>query len=629
MAMQMHLSKEIQETPEHLHLQLAERYVAAYLQENPDSMYPLQRTLHFRNDTTTNRIVYSDMKDVEVLCLRKFRAKFFDVLQHSGKEVVCASIDESNARRMDRITDRFVSGMQNIMLEEKARAREAEMAQRVLEESDRQKSERIMELEMTVRLLQEENSKKGAAGFCDASGKTEAEHIMELEMTVRLLQEENSKKSAALAAAERVAGEVLGVAQQAAEFCDALGKTEAEWAKEVQVAMELLSAESRKKSRAMHEAKNMLGNVIQLADEAVDCCSVYASNEAWGYETAVELLAVENAEKSSALRAAEGLVGELVVLAQEAADCCEALAAKEADSQAGKARATPTPIGLMPDIHVENQIAALCNELENVSTELSLQVPDLKASYENYQKQRHKIATLLRESYSKNKLLQTENRHLVKLKDGMLQNQRRFTDTMLNLEAQCRLEQYHARMRMAQQCNKWLQRRPAMQQAVVRFVFGEWLAQAQDQDNFSQRRHRLHTMQRHDTMLQRHPNVGRVVRRVVFSLWHNSVGVCQDKDFDPNWARVARRRFLNAWRNVVYLTHKMRMRMTRSRAAFGGWARIVLASRARRWKKLHRAEAVLALEEKRQTGLMRAAFAELYDAYVCLGRDVAWESMQV
>ena len=649
----MNPAKEIQETPEHLHLQLAARYVALYSEGNYEGICALQRTFHFRNDHVQDRIVYFDMKDVEVLSLRKFRAKLFDVFEKSGKVVVCASLDECNMRRIDRMTARFISGMQKIMFDEQARARQAQMTLRVFEDNDRQKSERIRELEDAVSRLEADNAKKGAVlaaaeqvlanivglaqevAECSAEvGKIEAERTKEFKAAVHSLAMESRKKSSVVYDAQHMLRNIADLAREAAECSAAVGKIEAERTKEVEAAVHLLAMESRKKGTAAYDAQHMLGNAIELAQEAVECCGIFARNEAQSYETAVELLAVENVEKSSALVTAQRMAGELVDLAQEAADMCDALAANEAVPKQGD-NSTTKELVFVPDINVRSEIAALCNELTKVSQALSLGLPDFEASYKSYEKQRQKIATLLRESYSKNKLLQSENKHLVKLKDSMLQNQKRFTETMLKLEAQCGLEQYHSRMLMAQQCNKWLQRRPAMKQAVLRFVFGEWWTQAQDQDNFSQRRHRLHTMQRHDAMLQRHPNVGRMVLRMVLSAWrmaldispdvpHSRVHLTHNGTVFRAWARTVLRMVLSAWRMALDMPH-----LTHNRTVFRAWARTVHASRVRRWTKLHRTEAVCALQAKHQTALMRAAFAELYDAYVCLGRDVEWESMQV
>ena len=131
--------------------------------------------------------------------------------------------------------------------------------------------------------------------------------------------------------------------------------------------------------------------------------------------------------------------------------------------------------------------------------------------------------------------------------------------------------------------------------AVLRFVFNDWWLQAQDQDNFSQRRHRWHTMQRHDAMLHRQPNLVFAVKRAVFLAWH-------------------------ALKNV---------KPVRVRASFLQWRDFIANRQEERAVQMQRAAAIAAIQERAKIKLMQQVFAVFYDAYAALARDVEWESMQV
>lgn len=131
--------------------------------------------------------------------------------------------------------------------------------------------------------------------------------------------------------------------------------------------------------------------------------------------------------------------------------------------------------------------------------------------------------------------------------------------------------------------------------AVLRFVFNDWWLQAQDQDNFSQRRHRWHTMQRHDAMLHRQPNLVFAVKRAVFLAWHNL------KNVKP----------------------------VRVRASFFQWRDFIANRREEQTVQMQRSGAIAAIQERSKIKLMRLVFAVFYDAYAALARDVEWESMQV
>lgn len=141
----MRLSKEIQESSPTQYDALTDKFAQHYCNDI-NAKYALHHLLHFRDDDTQDHVVYFDMKDVEVLCLCKFREKMFRALEQIGITTKPASVRECKARRVQRSTEKFVAAMKYEIECEQRHTCDAEAMMNMMQEMLAKKEAEIAEL---------------------------------------------------------------------------------------------------------------------------------------------------------------------------------------------------------------------------------------------------------------------------------------------------------------------------------------------------------------------------------------------------------------------------------------------------------------------------------------------------
>ena len=275
----MRLSKEIQEASLTQYDALADKFAQHYCNDI-NAKYALHHLLHFRDDDAHDHVVYFDMKDVEVLCLCKFREKMFRALEQIGITTKPASVRECKARRVQRSTEKFVAAMKYEIECEERHTCDAEAMMNMMQEMLAKKEAEIAELKKgkgvagkeevalkkdAQRLSKELAESKAETKKLQAELEASQKEARELQKKVENMQDaarELVQVKALLGQSKGMATEMLENAKQAKDMLEALA--EEDMCKERQ---EMAGCQDQARKQSQHQLDNILQECRTMQEE--------------------------------------------------------------------------------------------------------------------------------------------------------------------------------------------------------------------------------------------------------------------------------------------------------------------------------------------------------------------------
>ena len=307
----MRMSKEIQEAFPTQYDALADKFAQHY-SNNINAKYALHHLLHFRDDDVQDHVVYFDMKDVEVLCLCKFREKMFRALEQIGITTKPASVRECKARRVQRNSEKFMAAMKYEIECEQRHTCDAEAMMNMMQEMLAKKEAEIAELkkgkgvagkdEVALKKDAQRLSKELAESKAETKklkAELEASHkeAKALQKKVKNMQDEEREileKKASLGQNKGMVLALLENAKEAKDILAALG--EEDTGKESQ-------AKARCQDQARKQSQHQLDNILQ------ECRVMQEEMQKMGRE--LEALVMQRDKLSTLLRGSFDKIKEL------------------------------------------------------------------------------------------------------------------------------------------------------------------------------------------------------------------------------------------------------------------------------------------------------------------------------
>ena len=318
----MRLSKEIQEASPTQYDALADKFAQHYCNDI-NAKYALHHLLHFRDDDAQGHVVYFDMKDVEVLCLCKFREKMFRAIEQIGITTKPASVRECKARRVQRSTEKFVAAMKYEIECEQRHTCDAEAMMNMMQEMLAKKEAEIAELkkgkgvsgkeEVTLkkdaqRLSKELAESKAETKKLKAELEASKKEAKALHKKVKNMQDsvrELMETKALLSHSKGMVSELLQTAKHAKDILEALGEQNVGKESEEMAGCQ---DQARKQSqhqlaKDMHEIGRELDNILQ------ECRVMQEAMQMMGRE--VETVVMQRDKLSTLLRGSFEKIKEL------------------------------------------------------------------------------------------------------------------------------------------------------------------------------------------------------------------------------------------------------------------------------------------------------------------------------